>query len=117
MKSIANALVVCAALWLPVAGIAGTSASMPAAAAHSSYYQLQVAGLACPFCAYGIEKKLHGIAGVQEVQTDIKSGSVYIRMSAGTALDEATAEQAVRAAGFRLRSLKQTSGMPANPED
>lgn len=117
MKSIANLLVVCASLGLPVAGIAGTPATPVAAATHQTYYQLQVDGLACPFCAYGIEKKLHAIKGVEDVQTDLKSGSVFIRMGGDATLDEATAKQAVEAAGFRLKSLKQTSDMPDNPED
>ena len=29
-------------------------------------YQLHVDGLACPFCAYGLEKKLGAVPGVQE---------------------------------------------------
>lgn len=118
MKVIAHAFVLAAALWLPpMAAIASPSATVPAAAEHSTYYQLQVDGLACPFCAYGIEKKLHAIKGVEAVQTDIASGSVYIRMTPGATLDEATANQAVQAAGFRLKGLKQTSAMPSNPED
>ncbi|WP_293048686.1 heavy-metal-associated domain-containing protein, partial [Pandoraea sp.] len=117
MKAIAHVFVLAAALWLPMAANASPAAAVPAAAAHSTYYQLQVEGLACPFCAYGIEKKLHAIKGVEQVQTDIASGSVYLRMSAGAALDEATADQAVKAAGFHLKSLKPTSDMPSNPED
>ena len=39
-------------------------------------YQLRVDGLACPFCAYGIEKKLGALEGVQSVETNIKDGVV-----------------------------------------
>lgn len=117
MKSFVLILVACASLSLPVASSAGVPAAEPAAAAHSTYYQLQVDGLACPFCAYGIEKKLHAIKGVTDVQTDIKSGSVYLRMNGDTKLDEATADQAVKAAGFRLKNMKVTTGMPVSPED
>lgn len=117
MKRILNALTVSLCLWLPAAVMAAQPAATVAAAAHGTYYQLQVDGLACPFCAYGIEKKLHAIDGVEDIQTDIKSGSVFIQMAVGAALDEATAKRAVEAAGFRLKSLKETSGMPTNPED
>lgn len=117
VRQIVHAFVLAEALWLPMAAIASPAAAAPAAEAHSTYYQLRVDGLACPFCAYGIEKKLHAIKGVEQVQTDIASGSVYIRMGGGATLDEATANQAVQAAGFRLKSLKQTSAMPSSPED
>ena len=36
---------------------------LPAASAGSATYSLEVDGLACPFCAYGIEKKLSAIDG------------------------------------------------------
>ncbi|MGN2393298.1 heavy-metal-associated domain-containing protein, partial [Pelomicrobium sp. G1] len=40
-----------------------------ALAAGPSYW-LQVDGLACPFCAYGIEKKLRALDGVDKVKVD-----------------------------------------------
>jgi len=65
-------------------------------------YRLQVAGLACPFCAYGIEKQLNALEGVDEVETHIKEGAVIVIMDEGASLDQATAERAVEAAGFTL---------------
>ena len=73
-------------------------------------YKLRVDGLACPFCAYGIEKKLNAIKGVQGVGVDIASGSVTVTMAVGASLDEATAKQAVKDAGFTLRKFE-----PAQP--
>ncbi len=54
----------------------------------NAVYALQVDGLACPFCAYGIEKQLLAIEGVQTVETDIKSGAVIVTMAPGSTLDE-----------------------------
>ncbi len=68
-------------------------------------YTLRVDGLACPFCAYGVEKQLRAVDGVQTVETDIKTGTVTIDMRAGATLDEATARKAVEAAGFTFRGL------------
>ncbi len=73
-------------------------------------YKLHVDGLACPFCAYGIEKKLNAIKGVQGVGVDIASGTVNVTMAEGARLDEATAKQAVKDAGFTLRKFE-----PAQP--
>lgn len=70
-------------------------------------YQLRVDGLACPFCAYGIEKKLGALEGVQSVETNIKDGVVIVTMHDGTILDEATAKKAVKEAGFSLNGFER----------
>lgn len=76
-------------------------------------YRIHVDGLACPFCAYGIEKKLAAIEGVERVDTDIASGTVSVTMAKGATLDEAIADQAVRAAGFSLRRFEALEGAGA----
>ena len=78
-----------------------------AAIAGGSQYTLGVDGLGCPFCAYGIEKQLSAIVGVESVETDIKSGQVVVTLADGKSLSEDVARQAVKDAGFTLRSLKQ----------
>ncbi len=69
-------------------------------------YTVEVDGLACPFCAYGIEKQLSAIEGVESVETDIKSGAVIVTMAPGSTLDEDAARKAVKAAGFTLRGFQ-----------
>ena len=66
-------------------------------------YKLYVDGLACPFCAYGVEKKVGGLDGVERVDIDIDGGLVAVTMAEGSTLDEATAKRAVDEAGFSLR--------------
>ncbi len=83
--------------------------SVSALAAQQAY-KLRVDGLSCPFCAYGIEKKLNAIKGVQQIEVDIATGIVAVTMAEGTTLDEATAKQAVKDAGFTLRGFEP---MPA----
>lgn len=70
-------------------------------------YWLHVDGLACPFCAYGIEKQLLGLDGVESAETDVKSGRVVVTVRDGATLDEATAREAVDAAGFTLRVFEK----------
>jgi mercuric ion binding protein len=70
-------------------------------------YKLQVDGLACPFCAFGIEKKLSEIEGVNQLDTDIKTGVILLTMKDGVLLDETAAKQAVDKAGFTLRGFEQ----------
>jgi mercuric ion binding protein len=82
----------------------------PATIAAQQAYRLHVDGLACPFCAYGIEKKLTAIKNVQKVGVEIATGTVTVTMAEGASLDEAMAKQAVKDAGFTLRGF---APMPA----
>lgn len=77
-------------------------------------YQLHVDGLSCPFCAYGLEKKLGAVPGVQGLETRIKDGTVIVTMKDGVTLDEALARKAVKEAGFSLRKLEQIQSAPQN---
>ncbi len=79
--------------------------------AASAVYSLKVDGLACPFCAYGIEKKLSAIDGVEDIKVDIKEGQVIVTMADGTSLSEQRARQAVTDAGFTLRAFTQSAGV------
>lgn len=74
-------------------------------------YTLYADGLACPFCAYGIEKQLFAIEGVAAVETDLKTGTVTITMRDGATLDEPVARTAVEAAGFTLRGFERAGGL------
>ena len=77
-----------------------------AASAEPQTYKLQVDGLACPFCAYGIEKQLSAIEGVEELDTDIAASVILLTMKDGDLLDETAAEQAVERAGFTLHGFE-----------
>jgi copper chaperone CopZ len=70
-------------------------------------YHLHVDGLSCPFCAYGLEKKLGAVPGVQGLETRIKDGILVVTMKDGMTLDAASAKQAVKEAGFSLRKMEQ----------
>ncbi len=78
-----------------------------AMAGEKATYAIGVDGLSCPFCAYGIEKQLSRIAGVEIVLTDIESGTVAVTMEEGATLEEAAATNAVEDAGFTLRSFER----------
>jgi len=69
-------------------------------------YQIGVDGLSCPFCAYGIEKQLSKIEGVEAVKVDIGKGFVQVTTQEKIPLDQKTAESAVDKAGFSLRSFE-----------
>jgi mercuric ion binding protein len=74
--------------------------------AESHLYRLYVDGLACPFCAYGVEKQVGGLENVETVDILINEGIVAVTMASGKTLDEASARRAVSDAGFTLREFE-----------
>lgn len=83
-----------------------------AALAGGPRYALEVQGLACPFCAYGIEKHLQQLDGVEAVETDIAGGRVLVTMAGDAELTRENAEQAVDRAGFTLEAFERLEDTP-----
>lgn len=75
--------------------------------AQESQYKLFVDGLACPFCAFGIEKQLRATEGVTDVETQIEEGAVVVTVEEGAMLSEERANQAVEDAGFTLKQFEE----------
>ncbi len=80
-----------------VLGLAGT--------ASSAEFTLRVDGMACPFCAFGIEKKLLKVPGVEDLTILIDEGKIVLKLTAGAELDVPALHKAVKNAGFTLHSL------------
>ena len=85
-----------------VAGILGVAGPALAAVDH---YDVQVDGLACPFCAYGLEKKLKNLPGVANVQIELNTGWASFDVLSGVLLP-GPVQGAVRDAGFTPRDIK-----------
>ena len=77
-------------------------------------YQLRVDGLACPFCAYGIEKELNRTDGVESIQIDINAGTVTVTMAEGATMTEAQAGRIVEDAGFTLGGFEEVRAQASN---
>lgn len=73
--------------------------------ANASEFSLRVDGLACPFCAFGVEKKLLKVPGVEEIDVLLDEGKIVLTLSDGSALDVAALHAAVDKSGFTLRRL------------
>ncbi len=76
--------------------------------ADGTRYELRVDGVACPFCAYGIEKKLNAIDGVDEIDIDLDKGLVTVEMTDGASLDDSQMTKLFNDAGFTYRSMTET---------
>lgn len=93
-------------LSLLVAGLVFTIAALAA----GNRYVIGVDGLSCPFCAYGIEKRLNKVDGVTDVQVDVDQSLVHVTLQEGKTLTEERAARAVDEAGFTLRSFSEAEG-------
>jgi len=78
--------------------------SLPVLAA-GTQYAMRVDGLACPYCAYGIEKKLKQIDGVKRIDVDLDKGLVTVNVREGVELTEPQMKQLFKDAGFTYRSM------------
>ena len=72
-------------------------------------YELQVDGLACPFCVYGIEKSLMKIEAVEKLDIDIRSGTIMVWVKKDKSVSDEELREAVKDSGFTLRDLKKLS--------
>lgn len=73
-----------------------------------------VDGLACPFCAYGLEKKLDDHDAVHKLQVEIEKGRVLLTFRDGQTLTKDEIEQAVEEAGFTARKVEFSDDAPSD---
>lgn len=74
------------------------------------HYQMRVDGLACPFCAYGMEKKIKALAGVDKhsVVIELNRGIVSFVADTQVPLTGDVLKVLVNDAGFTLQHLETT---------
>ncbi len=65
----------------------------------------RVDGLACPFCAYGLEKKLKKLEGLKDIKILINEGKVTLSFKEGASINREDIEKAVEEGGFTPRSI------------
>ena len=90
---------------LTLALVIGTLGAASPALANIAHYDVRVDGLACPFCAYGLEKKLKKLPGVSAVEIDLDAGLASFDVAPATVLMPAPVQEAVRDAGFTPRGI------------
>jgi mercuric ion binding protein len=79
-----------------------------AAWAAGRHYEMRVDGLACPYCAYGIEKKFKAIDGVEKIHVDLDKGLVSVDTREETKFTDEQMKALFKDAGFTFRSMKET---------
>jgi copper chaperone CopZ len=95
MKTIATVLVLLMVLPATLWG-AGAEPN----AAEQQVLEIQVKGMTCPFCAYGIEKNLSKLPGVAKTQVSLETKKARVVMQPGQAPDEERVRQVILDSGF-----------------
>ena len=67
---------------------------------------LLVDGLACPLCAYGLEKNLKKIDSVQAISIELEKGEVRVKLKEDAKIAEDHIRKAVVDAGFTLNQIE-----------
>jgi len=78
-----------------------------AALATGTQYSMRVDGLACPFCAYGIEKGFIKTEGVKSVDIDLKNGLVIVETEDGKTFSEDQLKKIINDTGFTMKSMTE----------
>ena len=70
--------------------------------------ELEVFGMTCPFCGFGIEKKLRAVPGVSEVTITMDEGRIQLAFMPENDAVPDDIEGAVEKSGFKLSTLRLT---------
>lgn len=67
---------------------------------------VKIAGLSCPFCAYGLEKKVKKIDGATDIHIDVKNGLLTFSLENGKTVTEQKIRETVKNAGFSTKDVR-----------
>lgn len=68
---------------------------------------LRVDGMVCPFCAYGLEKRLEEVPSIDVVLIRVSDGVVQIRTKKDMELTDQALKEAVKKSGFTLTEIER----------
>lgn len=96
---------------IPATGTAGQepAAERPVPAERSGIFDVvvEVAGLTCPFCAYGLEKKFVEEPAIDSVAVGLEEGEVRLWLKPDLTLPDEGLRRIVRDAGFTPGEIRR----------
>jgi len=78
------------------------------AAAGGPELSVKVDGLSCPFCAYGMEKKLKKLEGIQDLKIQVDKGMADLTFKRGASIDLDDIQARIRKGGFTPTKIHGT---------
>lgn len=88
-------------------GVLASAPTIEAVAAEwpAEAYVLQVDGLACPYCGYGVEKQFAKQEGVKGTKINIEKSVVVVSVTPDTRFSDDQLKRIVHDAGFQLGGI------------
>ena len=71
-----------------------------------TYIKIEVHGLSCPFCAYGLEKNLKSIEGVENVVISVSESAATLSVPKDKEPTKKRLKKVVKDAGFTAKEIK-----------
>jgi copper chaperone CopZ len=71
-----------------------------------TYIKIWVDGLACPFCAYGLEKKMKKLEGIKNLYVDLNNGFITFETPTEKIPSEDILKKLIKEAGFVARKFE-----------
>jgi len=75
---------------------------------------VHIDGLACPFCAFGVEKHLKKVNGVKKVQVNLGEGTAHLILEPGSEVSGEQIQQAIKKAGFKASEITNVEKLPVS---
>ena len=73
------------------------------------YVKIEIKGLACPYCAFGMEKELKEISGVENVEIELKTGLAFISTPLKQKPMKEELEKIITESGFTVGKIEFSS--------
>lgn len=80
--------------------IGATNHTTTAQSKKTDQFKVQVDGLGCPYCAFGLEKKFKELKGIKNMKIDIETGMLTFNYPATKSLNIEDVQQQVDKAGY-----------------
>ena len=69
--------------------------------------EVTILGMACPFCAYGVQQKLKRLDGVTELEVVLETGVATLRLREDADVSNELLQETVKDSGFELAKISR----------
>jgi copper chaperone CopZ len=73
------------------------------------YIKIEIKGMACPYCAFGMEKELKKVSGVENVEIELKEGLAYISTPINQKPSKESLEKIIVDGGFTVGEIEYSN--------
>ena len=69
--------------------------------------EVTILGMSCPFCAYGVQRKLKKLDGVTELEVVLETGIATLRLREDADISNELLQETVKDAGFEVAKISR----------